>query len=318
MSASAIPEAGKTARPGVRQRNQQQRQQLIFILSILIPLIVSFALFWIYPVVRGFWGSFRQWRGFDPNAPFIGLRHYIRAYNDPVFRISLRNTFYYALLAIPTNLIISLLLALLIESQQRLRTLLRTVYFIPVVTSTIATALVWKFLYQPSLGLFNQLLTMANLPTQRWLISQQLALPSIALYAIWKGVGFNMVIFMAGLTTISDTYYDAAKVDGANVWQRFWHVTLPMLQPTMLFVLVTGVIGSLQVFGPIFVMSSGGADSLPGGPNNATLVVAVYQWLMAFRELDLGYGSAMGLILFIIILALTLFQMRVLRTRWEY
>jgi multiple sugar transport system permease protein len=144
-----------------------------------------------------------------------------------------------------------------------------------------------------------------------------LALPSVAIYAIWKGVGFTMVIFMAGLTTIPQSYYDAAKVDGANRWHTFWRVTIPLLQSTFVFVLVTGIIGSLQVFGPIYVMSSTG-DSLPGGPNNATMVVAVYQWLIAFRELELGYGSAMGLILFLIILALTLLQLRVLQTRWEY
>lgn len=298
--------------------SRQKAQQRIFILTILIPLVISFALFWVYPVVRGFWGSFTQWRAFDPNAPFVGIQQYIKAFNDPIFRISLRNTFYYTVLTIPANVILALLLALAIEASGGARTAFRTVYFLPVVTSTIATALVWKWLYQPSLGLFNQLLTLASLPTQRWLLSPQLALPSIAIYSIWKNVGFTMVIFMAGLTTIPQSFYDAARVDGANRWQTFWHVTIPLLQPTFVFVLVTGVIGALQVFGPIYVMSAAAGDALPGGPNNSTMVVAVYQWLMAFRELELGYGSAMGLILFLIILALTLLQLRILQTRWEY
>ncbi len=298
--------------------SQQKVQQHLFVLTILAPLVVSFALFWIYPVVRGFWGSFTQWRAFDPNAPFVGMQQYVKAFNDPIFRISLRNTFYYTVLTIPANVILALLLALAIEASGGTRTAFRTVYFLPVVTSTIATALVWKWLYQPSLGLFNQLLTLAGLPTQRWLLSPQLALPSIAIYSIWKNVGFTMVIFMAGLTTIPQSYYDAAKVDGANRWQTFWRITIPLLQPTFVFVLVTGVIGALQVFGPIYVMSAAAGDALPGGPNNSTMVVAVYQWLMAFRELELGYGSAMGLILFLIILALTLLQLRILQTRWEY
>ncbi|MCS7220833.1 MAG: sugar ABC transporter permease [Anaerolineae bacterium] len=298
--------------------SRQKVQQRIFILTILIPLVISFALFWVYPVVRGFWGSFTQWRAFDPNAPFVGMQQYVKALNDPIFRISLRNTFYYTVLTIPANVILALLLALAIEASGRARTAFRTIYFLPVVTSTIATALVWKWLYQPSLGLFNQLLTLAGLPTQRWLLSPQLALPSIAIYSIWKNVGFTMVIFMAGLTTIPQSFYDAAKVDGANRWQTFWHITIPLLQPTFVFVLVTGVIGALQVFGPIYVMSAAAGDALPGGPNNSTMVVAVYQWLMAFRELELGYGSAMGLILFLIILALTLLQLRILQTRWEY
>ena len=297
--------------------NRRQTQQAAFLLIVLVPLIFSFVLFWIYPVVRGFWGSFTLWRAFDPNAPFVGLQQYRKAFADPIFQIALRNTFYYALLTIPPSLALALILALAIEASGGLRSFYRTIYFLPVVTSTIATALVWKWLYQPSFGLFNQLLTLAGLPTQRWLISTQLALPSIGAYAIWKGLGFTMVLFMAGLSTIPPTFYDAAKVDGANRWHTFWRITIPLLQPTFVFVLVTGVIGSLQVFGPIYVMSSGG-DSLPGGPNNATMVVAVYQWLMAFRELELGYGSAMGLILFIIILVLTLLQLRVLQTRWEY
>ena len=292
-------------------------QQQIFVLSVLVPLLVSLALFWIYPVLRGFWGSFTQWRGFEPTAPFIGLENYRRAFADPVFRIALVNTFYYALLTLPATLALALLLALAIDATGRFRTLFRMLYFLPVVTSTIATALVWAYLYQPSLGLFNQLLELAGLPGQRWLISNQLALPSIAFYSIWKNVGFSMVIFMAGLSTIPGSFYDAAKVDGANRRQVFWHVTVPLLRPTFIFSLVTGVIGALQVFGPIFVMTSGGA-SMPGGPNNSTMVVAVYQWLVAFRELELGYGSAMGLILFVIVLVLTLLQLRFLQTRWEY
>jgi len=143
------------------------------------------------------------------------------------------------------------------------------------------------------------------------------ALPAIVLYTLWKNLGFNMVLFIAGLSSIDPSFYDAAKVDGANRWQSFWRITLPLLEPTLVFIFVTGVIGALQVFGPIYVMSAGG-DGLPGGPANATIVVSVYQWLMAFRELELGYGSAMGVVLFVLILILTLVQTRFLRTRWEY
>jgi multiple sugar transport system permease protein len=300
-----------------RRLNRRALQQNIFVLLVLIPLIISFWLFWLYPALYGLVGSFTQWRGFDPNTPFIGLGNYQRAFNDPVFRISLRNTFYFALLSVPPTIALALLLALAIESTRRFRSFFRMVYFLPVVTPVIATALIWKFLYQPSYGLFNQILMLADLPTQRWLISSQQALPSVALFTIWKNVGFSMVIFMAGLTTIPQTYYDAAKVDGANRWHQFWHVTLPLLRPTFIFVLVTSIIGSFQVFGPIFIMTSGG-DSLPGGPNNATMVLSVYQWLSAFRQLELGYGAAMGIILFVIILVITLVQFKVLQTRWEY
>jgi multiple sugar transport system permease protein len=209
-------------------------------------------------------------------------------------------------------------LALAIEATGILRGAFRMVYFLPVVTSTIATALIWAWLYQPSLGLFNQILELLHLPTQSFLKSTSQALPSIVLYALWKNMGFNMVLFIAGLTSIEPTFYDAAKVDGANRWQIFWRITLPLLQPTMVFVLVTGVISTLQVFGPVYIMSSETSDVLPGGPANSTIVVSVYQWLLAFRELELGYGSAMGVVLFVIILALALAQMRFLQTRWDY
>jgi ABC-type sugar transport system permease subunit len=318
MEVVATSQAGKRASTVRAWLGTQRAQRQLFILSVLVPVFACLLIFWVYPVIRGFWGSFTEWRAFNPNAPFVGMRQYTRAFRDPIFLISLKNTFYYAALTIPLNTALALLLALAFDASGGTRIFFRTVYFLPVVTSTIATALVWKWLYQPSLGLFNQLLTLLGLPTQRWLLSPKLALPSIAIYSIWKNVGFTMVVFMAGLTTIPTVYYDAAKVDGAGRWATFFRITVPLLQPTFVFVLVTGVISALQVFGPIYVMSAAAGDALPGGPNNATMVLAVYQWLMAFRELELGYGSAMGLILFLIILALTIIQLRLMRTRWEY
>ena len=298
--------------------SRQKIEQTIFILVVLVPMAIIFLLFWIYPMIGGIWGSFTLWRAFNPNQPFVGLRQYQLLFNDPIFLTAFKNTFYYALLYLPTGIVLALIFALAIEATGVLRGAFRMIYFIPVVTSTIATALIWQWLYQPSFGLFNQILELLGLPAQSFLKSTSQALPSIVLYALWKNVGFNMVLFIAGLTSINSTYYDAAKVDGANRWQTFWRITLPLLQPTLVFVLITGVIGTLQVFGPVYVMSSTGGDALPGGPANSTMVVSVYQWLVAFRELELGYGSAMGVILFVIILALTLAQVRFLRTRWEY
>lgn len=298
--------------------NQQKVQQTIFILIILIPMAAVFLLFWVYPLIGGIWGSFTLWRAFNPDQPFVGLRHYQALLDDPIFLTAFKNTFYYALLYLPAGIVLSLILALAIEATGILRGAFRMIYFLPVVTSTIATALIWAWLYQPSLGLFNQILELLHLPTQSFLKSTSQALPSIVLYALWKNMGFNMVLFIAGLTSIDPTFYDAAKVDGANRWQIFWRITLPLLQPTMVFVLVTGVINTLQVFGPVYIMSSESSDVLPGGPANSTIVVSVYQWLLAFRELELGYGSAMGVVLFVIILALALAQMRFLQTRWDY
>jgi ABC-type sugar transport system permease subunit len=313
---SAITKTRELAGARIRVRTYRS-QQLAFVLSVLLPLMAFFVLFWLYPIGRGFWGSLTLWSAFDPEAPFIGVDNYTRAAGDPIFHASLRNTFVYALMTVSFQTVLGLALALAIDASLRRRGLFRTIYFLPYVTPVIATALIWKFLYLPSLGLFNQLLTLANLSSRDWLLSTTEALPSIALYSVWKNVGFSMVIFMAGLASIPRDYIDAAKVDGAGPWQVFRHVTLPLLRPTLLFVLVIRVIFTFQEFGPFFVMTSEGA-SLPGGPSNSTIVVAVYQWLMAFRELQLGYGAAMGMILFLIILVLTLVQLRTLRTRWEY
>jgi multiple sugar transport system permease protein len=309
----------RTASTWVHGRfSSREVQRTVFILTVLVPMVAAFAIFWIYPMIRGVLGSFTLWRGFNPDQPFVGLRQYLALFQDPIFLKALENTFYYVLMYLPAGIVLAMLFALAIEATGVLRSAFRTVYFLPVVTSTIATALIWKWLYQPNFGLFNQILQLLSLPELDFLRSPSQALASIVVYALWKNVGFDMVLFMAGLASIERTYYDAAKVDGANRWHAFWRITLPLLQPTMVFVLVTGVINTLQVFGPIYVMSAAAGDALPGGPANSTMVMSVYQWLVAFRELELGYGSAMGVVLFIIMLIMTLVQVRFLRTRWEY
>ena len=292
-----------------------------FLLVTLLPLIIAFLLFWIYPIAAAFVYSFTEWRGFVSTHPFVGLDNYSRSFQDPIFRQALLNTILFVLISVPLAITLGLLLALAINRAGRLTPFFRTVYFIPVITSVVATAFVWRYMYQPQFGVFNQVLEFFGLPGQRWLMNPSQALLSVAAFAVWQSVGFNMVIFLAGLTTIDNTYYDAAKVDGANSWQVFWKVTLPLLRQTMLFVSVTAVITGLQIFAPVYIMTSAiisGGESAPGGPMNRTLMVVVYQWLMAFKELELGYGAAMGMILLVIILAVTLVQLRWLRARWEY
>jgi multiple sugar transport system permease protein len=309
------PAEGKSAKGGMRT---WKAQQMVFVLMALVPMAIVFLMFWVYPMIDGVWGSLTAWRAFNPERTFIGLQHYARMFSDPVFGISVKNTFIYTLIYVPASIVIALVVALMVEGSGRLRPLFRTIYFLPVVTSEIATGLIWAWLYQPSLGLINQILEIVGLPTQRFLLSPDQALISIIIYALWKNMGYNMILFMAGLNSIDVSFEEAAKVDGANRWQIFWKVTLPLLRPTMVFVLITGIITTMQVFGPIFVMTSREANDVPGGPLNATKVMSVYQWQIAFRELDLGYGAAIGIVLFGIILLVTLAQARLLRTGWEY
>lgn len=301
-----------------QRRSLIASQQTRFAWTVLTPMLIVFAIFWIYPLFGGFYGSLTKWQGFNPNQPFVGFANYQTLINDPIFHASLRNTFYYTALFVPAEIVVALLLALAVDATGKLRPLFRTVYFLPVITSVIATALIWKWLYQPSLGLFNQVLEIFGLPGQRFLQSQEQAIPSIAVYALWKDLGFKMVLFLAGLSSIDRSFYEAARVDGANRWQLFRSITLPLLQPTMVFVLITGIIDTLQVFGPIYVMSGAGANSPPGGPNNSTMVLSVYQWQTAFNELNLGLGAAMGMVLFAIVLIITVAQARLLRASWEY
>ncbi len=303
---------------GRRRRGGRNADQRLFVVVTLVPTALGLLIFWIYPLVNGLWGSFTDWHAFTPDRQFIGLDNYRTLANDRVFTRALRNTFEYALIYLPLNIVIGLALAIAVEASGRMRGFFRTVYFMPVVASVIATALMWKWLYQPSLGLFNQILDMVGLPGQRYLQSTTQALPSIVLYSLWKSVGLTMVLFMAGLNGIDRSYYEAAKVDGASRGRLFWGITMPLLRPTMVFVMITGIIETLQVFGPVFIMSSVGANSPPGGPANSTMVVAVYQWAVAFGQLNLGYGMAMGMVLFAIILAVTLAQSRFLRQAWEY
>jgi multiple sugar transport system permease protein len=313
---SADPaDAGYVTRGRRGGRNADQR---LFVVVTLIPAFLGIALFWIYPMANGLYGSFTNWRAFESDRDWIGFGHYRALWRDDVFREALLNTGQYALMYLPLNIVFGLALALGVENSGRLRGLFRTVYFMPVVASAIATALMFKWLYQPQLGLFNQLLDIVGLPGQDYLASTSQALPSIVAYSLWKNVGLTMVLFMAGLNGIDRSYYEAATVDGAGRLRLLSGITLPLLRPTMVFVTITGLIETLQVFGPVFIMSSVGANSPPGGPSNSTMVVAIYQWAVAFGQLNLGYGMAMGMVLFVIILIVTLAQSRFLRQAWEY
>lgn len=288
-------------------------QKMAFVLSVLIPMIIMFGAFYIYPLVDGFLGSLTDWRAFQPERTFIGFEHYRDLLADDTFRQATLNTLQYVLYYLPIMMVLALLIALGIRVTGRFAAFFRMVYFLPVVTSVIATALIWQFLYQPRYGLFNQLLFLIDLPPFGFLRDPDQALPSIAVYNVWKQLGFNIVLFLAGLSSIARVYYDAARVDGANAWQLFRYITMPLLRPTLLFVLITGMINTLQVFGPIYVMTSQTANDKPGGPLGSTLTLAVYQYQTAFDQFDLGKGAAAGILLFLLVLAVTILQGALLR-----
>jgi multiple sugar transport system permease protein len=297
----------------VRSRNPRRRQQLVFAACVIVPMLVFYLLFLVWPLLWAFRISFTDWNFFTNEATFVGLQNYLRAFKDPIFRIALLNTFIYAFLAVPSGLILALMLAIMIQNTHRTRGLFRVLYFLPVVTSEIAAGVLWRWLYQPEYGFINTILRLVGLPPQNWLLSPDLAMISVVIYATWKGIGFVVIIIMAGLDGIDQTFYEAARVDGANGWQLFRHITLPLLRASLTFVLITGVIGALQVFGPIYVMTQG-----PGGPVHRTRTLVLFQYETAFRSFQWPYATAIAFISFAIILIFTVIQLRLLRQRWEY
>jgi multiple sugar transport system permease protein len=270
---------------------------LFFFVPVAAALVLSLTDFDIYAVA-------------DPgNARFIGLRNYSDLARSPLFRIALANTFYFVLVGGPLSVAASLGAALLVNHRAvRLRGLFRTVYFAPVVTTLVAVAVVWRYLYHPRFGLLNAGLGLVGIGPIDWLSDPRWAMPAIILLAVWKNFGYNMIIFIAGLQAIPRELYEAADLDGAGAWQRFRHITMPMLAPTFLFVGVITMIGYFQLFAEPYVMTS-------GGPVNATTSVVLLMYEQGFRWWNLGYSAAIAFILFLVISSATLIQFRLQTAR---
>ena len=288
-----------------------KRREWLAAAVFLAPNMIGLTVFIVIPVIAGFFISFTEWDMLS--APeFIGLANYVELLTDDrLFWITLRNTVVYSLFVIPGSIVISLLLALALNTRIRGVGLYRTIYFLPYVSSTIAISLVWKWIMHPDFGILNGFLGLFGAPKLGWLQDRNMALLSVAIVAIWHSAGYNMTIFLAGLKGIPRTYYEAAQIDGATYWQRFWRITFPLLTPTLFFVLVISLIGSFQVFNLVYIMTE-------GGPGNSTQVYVYYLWENAFSYFRMGYASAMAYILFVIMLVITLFQVRLLGRRVNY
>lgn len=312
---SVTRSVGKTKRKGIVLAGRR-----FMILTAALP-TAAFFLIWVgIPMVYSFVMSFFNWSPLMRTQIFLGLANYQEAFVvDPLVIKTLVNTFYYTVGTVPVRLFLALIAALMVNSLPRFKGLFRTGYFLPVVTSAVAVSVIWKWLYQPNFGLINSVLRVILVDTLHlqvdttvpWLLSTRLAMPSIMIVSIWGGLGFTMVLFMAGLTNIPSVYYEAAKIDGAGRLALFRHITWPLISPTTVFVLTTGLIGGLQVFTQVYVMTM-------GGPANATKTLVFYLYNQAWQVYRFGYASALAFILFAIILVLALIQLRVTRTNWEY
>jgi len=270
------------------------------------PVALGILIFSIYPVLFSLYASLTSWDLISP-PHWIGIQNYVDLFTtDRFFGVALRNSAVYSLGTVLPGLALALIFAVLLNQEISGRFVYRAIYFIPVVAPGVAVAILWTWIYEPNFGILNFLLRIVGIRGPRWLGSSQWALISIIIMAIWSGLGYDIVIFLAGLQSISKDYYEAAAIDGANALQKFRHVTLPLLSPVTFFVLVLGVINSFQAFTAPYVMTG-------GGPANATMMLVLYLYNQAFRFQHMGLASAVAYCLFFIVVGLTVVNFRLQR-----
>jgi multiple sugar transport system permease protein len=272
------------------------------------PWLLGFILFIAGPMIASIWLSLTDYEILRP-IQFIGLDNFTKAAQDPLFAKSLWNTLVYTALYVPLHLITALMAALLLNVKVRGIKLYRVIFYIPSIMPAVATAFLWMWIFNPNYGLANALLDLVGLPPQQWLFDETLAKPSFVLMALW-GLGSAMIVFLAGLQGIDPVLYEAASIDGANNWTKFWRITIPMLTPVLFFNLIIGIIGSFQVFTTAYIATN-------GGPNNATLFYVLYIYNQGWKFAKMGYASALAWVLFVIVLLLTLVQFK-MANRWVY
>jgi multiple sugar transport system permease protein len=267
----------------------------------LAPALLAMGIFFVVPVVVSFFLSFTDFDIYSLGnwkyARLVGFRNYIELTQDPLFWKSLRNTAYFLFVGGTLSVVTSLGTALLLQSKLvRFKGLFRTIYFAPVVTTLVAVAVVWRFVYHPKFGLLNYVLSLIGVQPIDWLGDPNWAMPAIILMAVWKNFGYNMIIFLAGLQNIPEELYEAASIDGAGKWKQFTAVTIPMLAPTTVFITIITMIGYVQLFAEPYVMTQ-------GGPLNSTLSIVLLMYEQGFRWWNMGYSAAVAFVLFAIMLA---------------
>jgi len=283
----------------------RRRQTMIAFLFIL-PALINFTIFRYIPIFISTYASMFEYSLLGGYGDFIGLQHYQRMMTDPVFWRSLQATVLFVLYKVPLQVAFSLGLAILLVRQSLGTAIVRSAILTPMVTSIIIVSIIWAMMFQSQNGLFQSMLVAMGFRKTPFLSDVNLALPAISVMMIWKDIGFSFIIFVAGLKGISETYYEAAIVDGANRWQLFLHITLPLLKPMLMFVIVTQTIFSFQVFVPVYQMTQ-------GGPLDSTKVIVYYIYQQGFRFQDMGYASAISIVTLVLLLLVSWLQMRFLR-----
>ncbi len=286
-----------------------RREESIAGYLFLLPNLVGFIFFMLFPILFAFYIMLTDWSLSKP-PEFVGLKNFDTMVNDRLFWKSLGNSFYYTFVAVPTGIFIAFWLALALNRKMRGIVFFRTVYFLPQITLTVAAATIWRWMYQPEVGLVNYILGLFGIDGPNWIFHTAWAMPAVIIMSNWQGIGLAMLILLAGLQGIPEEYYEAASIDGASSLQRMRFVTLPMLSPALFFVVVTSLINAFQSFDQFLVLTN-------GGPADATTPLTLYIYNSAFKFLKMGYGAALAAVLFVIILIITIVQWQLAR-RWVF
>jgi len=302
---------GRAVAPGRKKGalSGLRRQEAIAGYLFLLPNLLGFLAFSLFPIGAALLLMFTGW-DLASSPQFAGLENFRLMAKDSIFIKSLFNTFYYSFVAVPTGVLAAFCLALLINRKMRGVLTFRIIYFLPHITLSVAAAIVWAWIYHPEFGLVNYLLSQIGIQGPMWLEDSRWAMPAVIIMSNWKGIGYAMLVFLAGLQGIPGELYEAATLDGANGWQQIRHITVPMLSPTTFFILTTSLIGAFQSFDQFYIMTR-------GGPSYSTTTVVLWLYNNAFQYFKMGYAAAMAGALFLCILTITLIQWRVAKA-WVY
>jgi len=288
-------------RPARQVLGRLHSRHILHAYLFIAPVIILFGIFRIVPSIQTLLYSFYRVELLRDRFTFIGLDNFRDLLTDEIFQRATANTLTYVITIVPVSAFLGLILAVLFNTRFHFKEFFKAVYFSPMVTSTVAAAMVWWWMYNPQFGIFNVLLKLVGLPEQPWLMSSHTALPSIIIFSVWKNLGYNMIIYLAGLQAIPPQFYEAATIDGAGALRRFRHVTIPLLAPTTTFILIYDTILALQVFDQVFVLTG-------GGPAGSTNVVVLDLYRQAFQRYNFGYAAAEAMVLFLFIMAVTILQ----------
>lgn len=281
------------------------------------PTLILFLVFKLVPVFASFFLSFTKYNVLQPPV-WIGLENYKNIiFNDERFWKSVWNTLYYVCVVVPFGIVISLFVAICLDQKIRFKNFFKAMFFMPYVTSVVAYSVVWRWLFAgEKYGLINNYLMKFGIQPIDWFMNPKLIMPAIMIMSIWAGFGFNMLLFLAGLQAIPNTFYEAAEIDGAGEWKKFWHITLPLLRPTMVFVVIMSTIASFQVFEQVYIMTAGTGGV--GGVFDSALTIVAYMYDKGFMKFEMGYASAIAYILFAFIFILTIFNWKAIKPKTEY